>query len=70
VCELLLRGDAAVLGLFATNPFPGRPPAYMRVVRYRYEFTDAPERARTGNWWRRTPIDFFIPPVSLPRDPR
>jgi len=70
VCELLLRGDGAVLGLFSKNPFPGRPPAYLRVVRYRYEFTDASERARTGNWWRRTPIDFFIPPVSLPKESR
>src|ERR1022692_1805888 len=47
LCELILRGDPAVLGLFSRNPFPGRPPSYVRVVRYRYEFTDAAERART-----------------------
>jgi hypothetical protein len=70
LCELILRGDPAVLGLFSRNPFPGRPPSYVRVVRYRYEFTDAAERARTGNWWRRTPIDFYIDPVALPPDPR
>jgi len=68
LCDKLLRGDAAVLGLFSRNPFPSRPPYFVRVVRYRYEFTDAAERARTGNWWRRTPIDFYIPPVSLPQD--
>ena len=66
LCERLLRGDSAVLGLFHKNPFPGRPPTYVRVVRYRYEFTGSSERARTGKWWRRTPIDLFIPPVSLP----
>jgi len=70
LCELLLRGDPAVLGLFSRNPFPGRPPDYIRVVRYRYDFTDALERARTGNWWRRTPIDFYIQPVALPPDSR
>jgi hypothetical protein len=70
LCEHILRGDSAVLGLFSRNPFPGRPPAYVRVVRYRYEFTDGSERARTGNWWRRTPIDFYIAPVSLPHDSR
>jgi hypothetical protein len=66
VCELLLRGDPAVLGLFSRNPFPLHPPLYIRVVRYRYEFTTAEEKKRTGNWWRRTPLDFFITPVSLP----
>ena len=69
VCERLLRGDPAVLGLLGANPFPGRPPQFVRVVRYKYEFTDALERARTGNWWRRTPIDFYIPAVSLPQEP-
>jgi hypothetical protein len=68
LCERILRGDSAVLGLFSRNPFPGRPPHSVRVVRYRYEFTDGPERARTGNWWRRTPIDFYIQPVTLPPD--
>jgi hypothetical protein len=70
LCERLLSGDAAVLGLFSHNPFPGRPPRLVRVVRYSYEFTSAAERARTGNWWRRTPLDFYIPPVSLPAQSR
>jgi hypothetical protein len=35
------------------------------VVRYEYHFTDAPTRAATGQWWRRTPIDFYIPASSL-----
>jgi hypothetical protein len=65
LCEKLLRGDAPVLGLFSRNPFPGRAPRYVRVVRYAYEFTSAAERARSGNWWRRTPLDFYIQPVAL-----
>jgi lipase maturation factor 1 len=68
LCERLLSGDTAVVGLFSHNPFPGHPPQYVRVVRYKYEFTDASEKAGTGNWWRRTPIDFYISAMSLPID--
>ena len=32
--------------------------------------TDAEGRARTGNWWRRTPIDFYIPTVTLTPEAR
>jgi lipase maturation factor 1 len=69
LCEQLLRGEPSVLGLFSRNPFPERAPRYIRVVRYRYEFTDAAERSSTGNWWRRTPLDFYISPVTLPENP-
>ena len=65
LCEHLLRGTPQVLSLFSVNPFPGRPPRYIRVVRYEYHFTDAVERARTGNWWKRTVLDFYVPPASL-----
>ncbi|HZZ19800.1 MAG TPA: lipase maturation factor family protein [Opitutaceae bacterium] len=68
VCEKLLSGDKDVLGLFSKNPFPEHPPKYMRVVRYKYEFTTPAERARTGNWWRSSPIDFYISPVGLTAD--
>ncbi len=70
LCEQLLRGNRDVAGLFTRNPFPDSPPRYMRVVRYRYEFTGPAERARSGNWWRRTPIDFYISPVTLPETSR
>jgi hypothetical protein len=61
----LLRGNPQVLGLFSGNPFPLHPPRYLRVVRYQYHFTDAAERARTGNWWRRTPEDLYLKPIAL-----
>ncbi|HVU25041.1 MAG TPA: lipase maturation factor family protein [Opitutus sp.] len=65
VCEHLLRGTPEVLALFAQNPFPTKPPRYIRVVRYDYEFTTPAVRARTGRWWSRTPVDFYVPPISL-----
>ena len=70
LCERLLRGEGPVLGLFAHNPFPLHPPKMIRVVRYRYDFTSGAERARSGDWWKRTPIDFYILPISLPSSPK
>ncbi len=64
-CEHLLRGTPEVLALIAKNPFPKHPPRFVRVVRYEYHFTDAATRARTGQWWRRTPLDFYLERVSL-----
>jgi len=66
LCDHLLRGTPEVLALFATNPFPGQPPRYLRVIRFEYHFTDPAGRARTGDWWRRTPLDYFVEPTSLP----
>ena len=65
LCEHLLRGTPEVLALFATNPFPDHPPRYLRIVRYEYHFTDAAERARNGHWWQRTPLDYYVEPLSL-----
>ncbi|MEO6005761.1 MAG: lipase maturation factor family protein [Opitutus sp.] len=65
VCDHLLRGTPEVLRLFSRNPFPERPPLLIRVVRYDYHFTTADQRRRTGNIWRRTPLDFYVEPASL-----
>lgn len=65
ICEHLLRGTPEVLALFSHNPFPTEPPRHIRIVRYEYHFTDAATRRATGHWWRRTPIDYYLPPVSL-----
>ena len=34
----LLHNDPGVVGLFAANPFPEKPPKYIRAVLYRYRF--------------------------------
>ena len=65
LCDHLLHGTPEVLRLFATNPFPGQPPRFVRVVRFEYQFTNAAERARNGHWWRRTPLDYYVEPASL-----
>ena len=65
LCEHLLRGTPEVLRLLEKNPFPQKPPRQIRVLRYEYHFTDFATRARTGQWWRRTPLDIYVPPASL-----
>ncbi len=61
----LLQGDANTLGLLRTNPFPDRPPRYIRAQFYEYHFTTPEERRRTGAWWTRTLMGSYFRPVSL-----
>ena len=57
----LLRGDARVLALFAENPFPARPPHFIRASFYRYQFTPP----GSHDTWRRSRAGQYLPPVSL-----
>jgi hypothetical protein len=61
----LLQGDAAILRLLRGNPFPDRPPVWIRARLFRYRFTSWAERRRTGAWWSRTYIGEFVPPIRL-----
>ncbi len=58
----LLHNDPGALGLLANDPFPDRPPRYIRAVLYEYEFAplDDPE----GRWWKRTRLGPWLPPLS------
>ena len=59
----LLDGDAGVLRLLRTNPFPGHPPRWVRAQLYRYTFTTGAERAATGRWWRRELVGPYFPAI-------
>ncbi|RVW04199.1 lipase maturation factor family protein [Rhodococcus xishaensis] len=63
----LLDGDRATLKLLHHNPFPDRPPTYVRARTFRYRFTTRAERRATGAWWARTYESDFMPPASLQR---
>jgi hypothetical protein len=63
--QRLLQGAPDVVGLLEKNPFPHQPPRFVRVVYYRYEFTDW-HRGRAGNaWWRRSGGEVMTPVISL-----
>jgi hypothetical protein len=60
----LLHNDRDAVGLFASNPFPGRPPRYVRAILYRYAFSTGEKK--DGRWWRRERIgDTWIPAFSV-----
>jgi hypothetical protein len=65
----LLQGSSPVLSLLKHNPFPDRPPRYIRASSYQYHFTTPDERRATGAWWRRQYLGLYSPPVSLPGSP-
>jgi lipase maturation factor 1 len=61
----LMQGSPEVTALLKTNPFPNKPPLYVRAVAYDYQFTDFNTRRTTGEWWRRERIGLYFPEVSL-----
>jgi hypothetical protein len=60
----LAESDPMVVGLLRTNPFPDRPPSYVRALYYQYWFTTPDERRATGQWWRRDLVGEYMPPVA------
>ena len=63
--QRLLTGDSAILGLMGKNPFPERPPAFVRALFYRYRYTDWQQKRETGAWWTRQLLGIYLDPVSL-----
>jgi hypothetical protein len=61
----LLEGRREVTSLLRPNPFPDRPPRFIRAVSYDYRFTDWTTQRKTGAVWDRTPLGDYFPAVSL-----
>ena len=61
----LLQGSRDVNGLLANNPFPDKPPRYIRAMFYRYRFTTRDELRQTGAWWKREELREYVPTLSL-----
>ncbi len=65
----LLENDPATLRLLARNPFPDRPPTFVRALLYRYRFTTRQEKRESGAWWVRERVAEYLPPVALAPEP-
>jgi hypothetical protein len=65
----LLEGDAGTLSLLRKNPFPDRPPRYVRAQYYEYRFTTREERRASGRWWNRQLVGTYFSPASLKARP-
>ena len=64
-CVRLLQGSPEVLSLLGNNPFPAKPPRYVRAKLYDYHFTNFTERHATGAWWKRERVGDYLPAFSL-----
>ena len=60
----LLEGSRDVTGLLAHDPFPDKPPQYIRAMFYRYRFTNSKERRQSGAWWVRQELREYLPTIS------
>jgi hypothetical protein len=58
----LLHNNRDALSLFASNPFPDKPPRYVRATLYRYKFVPP---NREGRWWTRDELGEWLPPLSV-----
>ena len=63
----LLHNAPDAVGLFAWNPFPQKPPRYIRAMLYDYKF--APSGNPKHLYWTRTAISEWLPVLS-DSDPR
>jgi hypothetical protein len=61
----LLEGSPEVLSLLKTNPFPNKPPRYIRCVMYDYRFTDRRERRETKAYWKAERRGVYCPILEL-----
>jgi len=67
--QRILEGDKDVAALFSKNPFPDRPPLFLRAKSYQYHFSDAKSLFTTGNWWKREYVSDYMPVASLKEKP-
>lgn len=47
------QGSPQVLALLDENPFPDKPPRYIRAMKYHYSYNSQGNRDTTGQLWRR-----------------
>ena len=64
----LLENAPDVTRLLGKNPFPDKPPRYIRAELYRYRFSTLDEHRQTGRWWEREDLREYLSTVSLHRE--
>jgi predicted DCC family thiol-disulfide oxidoreductase YuxK len=62
--EGILENEPAVTALLEKNPFPDKPPVYLRAQFYEYSFADREEKAK-GLWWDRRSLGLYFPVAHL-----
>ena len=62
--ERLLENEPSVTALLASNPFPDKPPQFVRAQYYEYRYASPADKAR-GLWWQRRLLGLYFPAVQL-----
>ena len=62
--ERLLKNEPTVTALLEKNPFPDKPPVYVRAQFYDYTYPRSEEKA-VGRWWNRRLLGLYFPVVHL-----
>ena len=65
--QRLLQNEPTVTALLDRNPFPEKPPVYLRAQFYDYTFTGSQKKAK-GVWWDRRSLGLYFPVLHLNRE--
>jgi predicted DCC family thiol-disulfide oxidoreductase YuxK len=60
----VLKNEPTVTALLQTNPFPDKPPLYVRAQYYDYTYASSEEKAK-GLWWDRRLLGLYFPAARL-----
>jgi predicted DCC family thiol-disulfide oxidoreductase YuxK len=60
----VLKNEPAVMALLEKNPFPDKPPVYVRAQYYDYTYASSEEKAK-GLWWDRRLLGLYFPAARL-----
>ncbi len=63
--QRLLENSPDVMALMGSNPFPGKPPLYVRALVYDYRYSSLREKQSTGAWWMRDLERIYYPTTDL-----
>jgi len=61
----LLENSPQVTALLGSNPFPHKPPLFVRAMLYDYRYSSPEEKKATGVWWVRQPEGIYFPAITL-----
>lgn len=65
VARQLISRNPDVLRLFETDPFSDRPANMIRILVYKFSFTDLPTYRMTGRFWNKQYETDLVPPIYL-----
>ena len=62
--ERILQNSPPVMALMGHNPFPDKPPVYVRALFYDYTFASPADKEK-GLWWSRKLVGLYFPVAFL-----